>query len=143
MYWVSSSNLSSFILNARVFIFVQLPSLTAFAEIEVTMRMKVHQDVVLNYTLGAVDCCIETEPNRLSQVIINLLTNACKFTDKGSITYGYELHENEIYFFVRDTGCGISKENQTRIFQRFTKLNDFVQGTGLGLSISQSVIEKS
>ncbi|WP_229118746.1 PAS domain-containing sensor histidine kinase [Bacteroides finegoldii] len=128
--------------NALDFIYKPTDLNELIREIEVTMRMKVHQDVVLNYTLGAVDCCIETEPNRLSQVIINLLTNACKFTDKGSITYGYELHKNEIYFFVRDTGCGISKENQTRIFQRFTKLNDFVQGTGLGLSISQSVIEK-
>lgn len=128
--------------NALDFIYKPTDLNELIREIEVTMRMKVHQDVVLNYTLGAVDCYIETEPNRLSQVIINLLTNACKFTDKGSITYGYELHENEIYFFVRDTGCGISKENQTRIFQRFTKLNDFVQGTGLGLSISQSVIEK-
>lgn len=110
--------------------------------IEETMRSKVQQGVVLNYTLGAADCCIEAEPNRLSQIIINLLTNACKFTSKGSITFGYEVQDNEIYFFVRDTGCGISKEGQERIFQRFTKLNDFVQGTGLGLSISQSIVEK-
>lgn len=110
--------------------------------IEETMRMKVQQGVVLNYALGAADCCIETEPNRLSQVLINLLTNACKFTNKGSITFGYELHEDEIQFFVRDTGCGISKEGQERIFQRFTKLNDFVQGTGLGLSICRSIVEK-
>lgn len=110
--------------------------------IEETMRSKVQQGVVLNYTLGAADCCIEAEPNRLSQIIINLLTNACKFTSKGSITFGYEVQENEIYFFVRDTGCGISKEGQERIFQRFTKLNNFVQGTGLGLSISQSIVEK-
>lgn len=110
--------------------------------IEETMRSKVQQGVVLNYTLGAADCCIEAEPNRLSQIIINLLTNACKFTSKGNITFGYEVQENEIYFFVRDTGCGISKEGQERIFQRFTKLNDFVQGTGLGLSISQSIVEK-
>lgn len=110
--------------------------------IEETMRSKVQQGVVLNYTLGAADCCIEAEPNRLSQIIINLLTNACKFTSKGSITFGYEVQDNEIYFFVRDTGCGISKEGQERIFQRFTKLNNFVQGTGLGLSISQSIVEK-
>lgn len=110
--------------------------------IEETMRSKVQQGVVLNYTLGAADCCIEAEPNRLSQIIINLLTNACKFTSKGNITFGYEVQDNEIYFFVRDTGCGISKEGQERIFQRFTKLNDFVQGTGLGLSISQSIVEK-
>lgn len=110
--------------------------------IEETMRTKVQQGVVLNYTLGTADCCIETEPNRLSQVLINLLTNACKFTSKGSITFGYEVQDNEICFFVRDTGCGISKEGQARIFQRFTKLNSFAQGTGLGLSISKSIIEK-
>ena len=110
--------------------------------IEETMRSKVKQGVVLNYTLGAADCCIESEPNRLSQVIINLLTNACKFTSKGSITFGYEVQDDEIYFFVRDTGLGISKEGQERIFQRFAKLNDFVQGTGLGLSICKSIIEK-
>lgn len=110
--------------------------------IEETMRSKVQQGVVLNYTLGAADCCIESEPNRLSQIIINLLTNACKFTSKGSITFGYEVQDDEIYFFVRDTGLGISKEGQERIFQRFAKLNDFVQGTGLGLSICKSIIEK-
>ena len=110
--------------------------------IEETMRTKVQHGVVLNYTLGAADCCIKTEPNRLSQVLINLLTNACKFTSKGSVTFGYEVQDNEIYFFVRDTGCGISKEGQARIFQRFTKLNAFAQGTGLGLSISKSIIEK-
>lgn len=107
-----------------------------------TVRSKVKQGVVLNYTLGAADCCVDTEPNRLSQVIINLLTNACKFTSKGSITLGYEMQEGEVYFFVRDTGCGISKEGQARIFQRFTKLQDFVQGTGLGLCISKSIVEK-
>lgn len=111
-------------------------------DIEETMRVKVQPGVVLNYTLGAADCCIETEPNRLSQIIINLLTNACKFTSKGSITFGYEVQDSEIYFFVRDTGCGISKEGQERIFQRFAKLNDFVQGTGLGLSICKSIVEK-
>ena len=110
--------------------------------IEESMRSKVQQGVVLNYTLGAADCCIEAEPNRLSQIIINLLTNACKFTSKGNITFGYEVQENEIYFFVRDTGCGISKEEQERIFQRFAKLNEFVPGSGLGLSISQSIVEK-
>lgn len=111
-------------------------------EMGATVQLKVQPGVVLNYVLGASNCVIETEPNRLSQVIINLLTNACKFTSQGSITLGYELRGSEIYFFVRDTGCGISKEGQARVFQRFTKLNDFVQGTGLGLSICQGIIDK-
>lgn len=110
--------------------------------IDETVRMKVQPDVVLNYTLGANECHIDTEPNRLAQVLINMLTNACKFTKKGSITFGYELHGKEIYFFVRDTGSGISKEGQAQIFQRFVKLNNFVQGTGLGLPICKSIIEK-
>ncbi len=107
-----------------------------------TMRMRVQPGVELGYVLGADTCYVETEPNRLQQVITNLLTNACKFTAKGSITFGYEIRGDELYFFVRDTGCGISKEGQARIFQRFAKLNSFVQGTGLGLSISQSIIGK-
>ena len=110
--------------------------------VENTVRLRVHPGVVLNFTLGAGDCFVQTEPNRLSQVLINLLTNACKFTSKGCITFGYELRESDIYFFVRDTGVGISREGQTRVFERFTKLNDFAQGTGLGLSICKSIVEK-
>lgn len=110
--------------------------------VENTVRLRVQPRVTLNFTLGATDCYIQTEPNRLSQVLINLLTNACKFTPKGCITFGYELQEDEIRFFVRDTGLGISQEGQKRIFERFTKLNDFAQGTGLGLSICKSIVEK-
>lgn len=110
--------------------------------VENTVRLRVQPGVVLNYTLGAAACTVQTDSNRLSQVLINLLTNACKFTPKGSITFGYELQEGEIYFFVRDTGVGISREGQARVFERFTKLNDFAQGTGLGLSICKSIVEK-
>ncbi len=110
--------------------------------IENTVKMRVKPGVMLNYTLGATECVVETERNRLSQVLINMLTNAIKFTDRGSITFGYELRGPEIYFFVRDTGIGISPEKQASVFQRFTKLNDFAQGSGLGLSISRSIIEK-
>lgn len=85
---------------------------------------------------------VNTERNRLSQVFINLLTNACKFTSKGNITFGYELRGEDLYCYVRDTGLGISHENQTKIFERFAKLDSFAQGTGLGLSICQSIIGK-
>ncbi len=110
--------------------------------IENTVKMRVKPGVMLNYTLGAAECVVETERNRLSQVLINMLTNATKFTERGSITFGYELRGPEIYFFVRDTGIGITPEKQASVFQRFTKLNNFAQGSGLGLSISQSIIEK-
>ena len=85
---------------------------------------------------------IQTERYRLSQVLINLLTNACKFTEQGSIDFGYVLNKEELYFFVKDTGIGISAETQAKLFQRFSKQNSFAQGTGLGLSISKTIIEK-
>jgi len=80
--------------------------------------------------------------NRLSQVLINMINNAIKYTHEGSITFGYHVQSNDIYFFVRDTGCGIAPEDRKRIFNRFVKLNTFVQGTGLGLSICQTIVEK-
>lgn len=111
-------------------------------EIDETVKSRVQPGVALNHNLGAAECHIHSEPTRLRQVLINLLTNACKFTPKGSITFGYELRDNEIYFYVKDTGHGISKEAQEQIFKRFAKLNNFVQGTGLGLSICKSIVEK-
>lgn len=108
---------------------------------ESTVRFRVQPHTVLNYVFGAADCRIETDPDRLSQVLINLLTNACKFTPRGSITYGYEVRPDCIYFFVKDTGLGISPEKQKLLFQRFSKQNDVKPGTGLGLSICKDIVE--
>lgn len=89
------------------------------------------------------ECLILTDRNRLLQLLTNLMTNAIKFTDEGSITTGYTLLPNNMLrFYVTDTGCGIPKEKQQDIFDRFVKLNHFIQGTGLGLSISQTIINK-
>ena len=110
-------------------------------EVDSTMRIKLSNDVMLNYVLGAPDCIIDTDPDRLNQVLMNLLNNAAKFTTKGSITFGYELRDDEIYFYVRDTGIGIPDQDAERLFSRFTKLNNFLPGTGLGLSISKSIVE--
>lgn len=110
-------------------------------EVDSTMRIKLSKDVMLNYVLGAPDCIIDTDPDRLNQVLMNLLNNAAKFTTKGSITFGYELRDDEIYFYVRDTGIGIPDQDAERLFSRFTKLNNFIPGTGLGLSISKSIVE--
>lgn len=84
---------------------------------------------------------IKTEKNRLMQVLNNLLNNATKFTSQGSITFGYELRDKQLYFYVKDTGCGIPADKVDSIFGRFVKLNSFVQGTGLGLSICQTIVE--
>lgn len=109
---------------------------------ESTVRLRLRKGVVLNLVLGAKECVIMTDPDRLSQIVINLLTNAIKFTERGFVTLGYEVREDEIYFYVRDTGKGIAPEDLGKLFTRFTKLNNFVQGTGLGLSISKSIVER-
>ena len=74
--------------------------------------------------------------------LINLLVNAAKFTEKGEIMFGYKIRGEELYFYVKDTGIGISLENQKKIFERFTKVNTFIQGTGLGLSICKNIVTK-
>ncbi|MBQ4278610.1 MAG: two-component sensor histidine kinase [Rikenellaceae bacterium] len=87
---------------------------------------------------------LETDVQRLSQVLINLLTNACKFTEQGSITLAFEVQEerNRVVFSVADTGCGIPHEQQAKVFNRFEKLNEFKQGTGLGLAICRQIVLK-
>lgn len=82
-----------------------------------------------------------TDPRRVQQILINLLTNACKHTSSGEIRLGYSLEEypGEVAFFVEDTGPGVPADKADAIFDRFTKLNDFVQGTGLGLSICREI----
>ena len=87
-------------------------------------------------------CFIHTEKNRISQVISNFLSNAFKYTSEGSITMGYEVREEGMYFYVTDTGTGIPEDKVNQVFERFTKLDAKRQGTGLGLSISQTIIKK-
>ena len=75
-------------------------------------------------------------------VITNFINNAIKFTTQGSILFGYRHRDDELYFYVKDTGCGIAKDKIGQVFTRFVKLNSFVQGTGLGLSICQMIIKR-
>lgn len=84
-----------------------------------------------------------TDDSRLQQLLINLLINATKFTPQGNITLGIELQSGTTALFsVTDTGCGIPLEKQSKIFNRYEKLNENAQGTGLGLSICQLIIER-
>ena len=82
-----------------------------------------------------------TDPRRVQQILINLLTNACKHTQSGSIVLSTSLTAEPgfVTFAVTDTGTGVPPEQAEKIFERFTKLNDFVQGTGLGLSICRDI----
>jgi len=83
-------------------------------------------------------CC---DDGRVDQLITNFTINAIKYTTRGYIKVGYECVDNGLKIFVEDTGAGIAKKDQERIFNRFEKLNDFVQGTGLGLSICKAITD--
>ncbi len=87
---------------------------------------------------------LKTDAQRLSQVLINLMTNAGKFTEHGAITVAYEIlpDKNLVQFSVADSGCGIPPQMQDKVFDRFEKLNEFKQGTGLGLSICKQIVLK-
>ena len=82
------------------------------------------------------------DPGRIQQVITNFVTNAVKYTQQGHIKVGYAKLDDGIRIYCEDTGTGIPKEDQTKVFDRFVKLNDYVQGTGLGLSICKAISEK-
>lgn len=110
-------------------------------EKENVMRLKTDQNVELVFEQRYETCHVRTDRNRLSQLMINLLTNAAKFTHRGSIRFGYELRAGQLYFWVADTGCGIPAERKDAVFERFVKLNSFKQGTGLGLSICRTIVE--
>ena len=87
---------------------------------------------------------METDVQRIQQVIINLMSNADKFTKNGKITLDFYIDEKKkmAIFSVTDTGCGIPKEKQKLVFERFEKLNEYAQGTGLGLSICKLIVYK-
>ena len=85
---------------------------------------------------------IDSDKNRIFQVISNLIGNAFKFTKEGSISYGYRREGERIVFHVTDTGTGIAPDKVGKVFERFMKLNSTAQGTGLGLSICKTIIER-
>ena len=113
------------------------------AEIIKSISMKVSKGVELIFEEPFPECYIYTDKNRFTQVISNFINNALKFTQQGCITLGYEqVSHQKIKFYVRDTGMGIPEEKQKSVFERFVKLNTFVQGTGLGLSICKSIVSQ-
>ena len=99
--------------------------------------------VELRFDENSPQIVIDADKNRIVQVLSNFLTNALKFTTKGSITLSYSLEdESQVRFCVTDTGKGIPDEQKHEIFNRFVKLDSFVQGAGLGLSICQSLVNR-
>jgi signal transduction histidine kinase len=84
---------------------------------------------------------IETDREKLHEILDHLVQNAIKFTTKGEITLSYEVQGNQVRVNVADTGKGVAKEDQARIFERFVKVDEFVPGAGLGLSVVESHIK--
>lgn len=97
--------------------------------------------VEMRFETELAELVIDTDSSRLRQVLINLLVNAAKFTEQGSIVLELKLTDSQTALFsVTDTGCGIPPEKQHLVFERFEKLNDRAQGSGLGLSISKLIV---
>lgn len=112
------------------------------SELYTMIRPKVSSpDVELLQVNPYPECWIFLDSNRLKQVWMNFLSNAVKHTRTGYIRMGYSIERGGIRIYVEDTGTGIPKQLQDRVFGRFHKLNEFVQGTGLGLAISKAIIE--
>ena len=103
-------------------------------------RLK-NPDIVLT-EINPYHCCqVTLDRNRVAQIITNYVTNAIKYTSKGSIKMGYACKDGGVYFYVKDTGIGIADDKKGKVFQRFEKLDEFAQGTGLGLSICKAIAE--
>ena len=111
-------------------------------EVEKVHRLKMKTAIRLNVIRPDEEIWIMVDRNRITQVLFNFLSNAIKNTHEGAITLGLEVCGEWLKVYVTDTGCGIAKEKLPLIFNRFEKLNDFVQGTGLGLPICQSIVER-
>ena len=118
-----------------------------FNELFETLRPRVQDPAVEFLKDNPYDTLpIEVDAERLSQVITNFVTNAVKYTHQGHIKIGYRQEARAVegkqreglYIYCEDTGEGISEEAQPKIFERFYKVDDFVQGTGLGLSICKA-----
>ncbi len=124
------------------FVYANIDLNEMMREIEQATKLRMTSDKIeLNFEKHLPDCFINTERNRVTQVINNFLSNAIKFTSEGSIRFGYEMQGNNLLrFYVTDTGCGIPEDKIRSIFGRFVKLNNFMQGVGLGLSICETII---
>ncbi|MEG0794993.1 MAG: ATP-binding protein [Odoribacter sp.] len=111
-------------------------------EIGRTYQLKMRKGVELHIECPDYKILIQTDRSRVTQVLFNFVSNAIKNTTQGSITLSLTREEKEVCLSVTDTGCGISKDKLDTIFERFVKINDFVQGTGLGLSICRTIADK-
>lgn len=123
------------------FVYSKVNVNTMLRELQISMQNRLPKGVLLLFEPPAENYIVLIPQSRFMQVVINLITNAIKFTEKGSIRFGYSMDNNTMHVYVADTGCGIAAEKLGNIFERFVKLNAFAQGTGLGLPICQMIVE--
>ncbi len=105
-------------------------------------RSKLVGDVKINIDMVDDELLIDGDAEKIMQICGHLLSNAVKFTTKGVINIGYYKKDDNLLFYVKDTGIGIQPSRASSIFQRFDKVDSFVQGTGIGLSICRMLVEK-
>ncbi|MBV4248501.1 MULTISPECIES: sensor histidine kinase [Parabacteroides] len=103
---------------------------------------KIPAPIELRVNLPQNPVILEGDSFRMEQVLCNLINNASKFTKEGSIEIGLEQKPDEISIYVRDTGIGISPEQQEKIFDRFYRVDHFTKGNGLGLPICKEIIQR-
>ncbi|MDL2208388.1 HAMP domain-containing histidine kinase [Parabacteroides sp. OttesenSCG-928-O15] len=111
-------------------------------EIYATMKLRVTSPNIMLILDPCEEITLHTDKNRLAQVLMNLITNAIKHTEKGSIRFGYEVQAEQVRFYVSDTGKGIPEDRIEQIFSRFVQLKGAKQGIGLGLAICKGLVEK-
>lgn len=113
-----------------------------FNNMAASMKQRITNPKVLLVAVNPYSVCqVLLDRNRVAQILTNYVTNAIKYTPSGTIEMGYEMREQGIYLYVKDTGIGIAEEKKRKVFHRFEKLDDFAQGTGLGLSICKAIAE--
>lgn len=113
-----------------------------FDDMSISMRQRVTKpDVQLTAHNPYQECIVRLDRNRIAQILTNYVTNAIKYTPKGTIEMGYESVPQGIRFYVKDSGIGIADDKKSKVFHRFEKLDEFAQGTGLGLSICKAIAE--
>ena len=104
-------------------------------------QMNTQKPVVMSYKYGLKQCVIRSERNRLAQLVTNLVTNAIKFTNRGTINIGYELQNNMLRFYVSDTGCDISIDKKKDIFNQSVEQGDFKQESGFDLPLCKNIVD--
>ena len=133
--------------NAMEIVVSEIDFAQEFANTCISLEQRIQEPGVEFRQVNPYDSLkIYIDSGRIQQVITNFVTNAVKYTHQGHIEVGYRIEERNgrqgLYVYCEDTGSGIPKEKQKAVFERFVKLNDFIQGTGLGLSICKAIIEK-